>query len=119
MKIHFFLFVVFLLLAAATAQQQPMGPNGMIYGVVLDQNGEAAKGIHLTAEPLGVGLAAMLPTTTTNEAGEYRFERLPWWGRYTVYADDEKPDTPASVPDLPATIILLKLKSHPKTLRHN
>lgn len=91
MKIHFFLFVVFLLLAAATAQQQqPTGPNGTIYGVVLDQNGEPAKGIGLIAAPLGVALAAMLPTTMTNDAGEYRFERLPWWGRYTVYADDEK-----------------------------
>jgi hypothetical protein len=58
--------------------------------VVLDRNGARAKGIHLAAEPLGVALAAMLPKTITNESGEYRFERLPWWGRYTVYADDEK-----------------------------
>jgi hypothetical protein len=37
-----------------------------------------------------VGLGVALPHTTTNERGEYRFAILPWWGRYTVYADDEE-----------------------------
>jgi hypothetical protein len=32
----------------------------------------------------------VLPRTKTNDAGEYRFEKLPWWGRYTVYAEDEE-----------------------------
>ena len=31
----------------------------------------------------------MLPRTSTNEKGEYRFQNVPWWGRYTVYAEDE------------------------------
>jgi hypothetical protein len=39
---------------------------------------------------LGGALAARLPHTKTNDAGEYRFENLPWWGRYTVYAEDEE-----------------------------
>ena len=30
-----------------------------------------------------------LPRTSTNEKGEYRFQNVPWWGRYTIYAEDE------------------------------
>ena len=80
-----------LLLTTAAAQQhdEPL-PKGTIYGVVIGQNGLPAKGIGLTASPLGVPLATRLPQTKTNEAGEYRFENLPWWGRYTVYAEDEE-----------------------------
>jgi hypothetical protein len=29
------------------------------------------------------------PHARTNDSGAYRFEKLPWWGRYTVYAEDE------------------------------
>lgn len=83
-------FVGFLLLATAVAQQhdEPQ-PKGVIYGIAINQEGQPAKRIGLTAEPLNVGLAAKLPHTTTNDAGEYRFENVPWWGKYTVYADDE------------------------------
>jgi hypothetical protein len=28
------------------------------------------------------------PTTKTNDAGEYRFENIPWLSRYTIYAED-------------------------------
>jgi len=83
-------FVGFLLLAPAIAQQHDEPhPKGVIYGIAINQEGQPAKRIGLTAEPLGVGLAAKLPHTSTNDAGEYRFEDVPWWGRYTVYADDE------------------------------
>jgi hypothetical protein len=80
----------FLLLATAVAQQhdEPQ-PKGVIYGIAINQEGQPAKRIGLTAEPLNVGLGAQLPHTSTNDAGEYRFEDVPWWGRYTVYADDE------------------------------
>ena len=44
----------------------------------------------MTAEPLGIGLAAKLPHTRTNDADEYRFGSVPSWGRFTVYADDEE-----------------------------
>ena len=83
-------FVGLLLLAAASAQQndEPR-PKGLIRGIAVGQDGQPAKQIGLTAEPLGVGLAAKLPHTRTNDAGEYRFENLPWWGKYMVYADDE------------------------------
>ena len=84
-------FLGFLLLTTAMAQQNGESrPNGVIYGVAIGQDGQPAKGIGLTASPVGVGLGAMLPHVKTNDKGEFRFENLPWWGRYTVYADDEK-----------------------------
>jgi len=86
-----FVFVGFLLLATAVAQQhdEPR-PKGAIYGIAIGQDEQPAKGIGLTAYPLGVGLNAMLPHVKTNDKGEYRFEGVPWWGRYTVYAEDEE-----------------------------
>ena len=83
-------FIGLLLLVAASAQQkdEPL-PKGVIYGIAIGQDGLPAKWIGLTAEPLGVALGAVLPHTRTNDAGEYRFETVPWWGRYTVYGDDE------------------------------
>jgi hypothetical protein len=84
------IFVGFLLLATGAAKQRDEpGPKGVIYGVVIGQDGNRAKGIGLTAMPLGVAIGAMLPHTKANSAGEYRFENIPWWGRYTVYAEDE------------------------------
>jgi hypothetical protein len=76
-------------LATAVAQDrdQPR-TGGLIYGIAVDQDGRPAKGIGLTACPLGVGLGAKLPRVTSNDKGEYRFEGLPWWGRYTVYGED-------------------------------
>lgn len=47
------------------------------------------KGIGLDAWPLGVGLGARLPHTRTNNVGEYRFEQIPWWGKYSVLAEDD------------------------------
>jgi hypothetical protein len=84
------LFLRLFLLAAAVAQQQgETPPNGTIYGSVIGQDGKPAKGITLVAGPLGVGLGARLPSTKSNDAGEYRFSNLPWWGRYSVYAEDD------------------------------
>lgn len=81
-----------LLLAVVTPAQEndKTQATGIIYGVAIDQNGNPAKRVGLTAHPLDVALAAVLPHTSTNDAGEYRFEKVPWWGRYTVYADDEE-----------------------------
>jgi hypothetical protein len=83
-------FVGLLLLPAAPAQQNDKPrPSGVIYGIAVAQDGQPAKRIGLTAEPLGVALGTALPRTRTNDAGEYRFNNVPWWGRFTVYADDE------------------------------
>jgi hypothetical protein len=82
-------FVGLLLLAASAQQNDEPHPKGVIYGIAIGQDGQPAKRIGLTAEPLGVALGARLPHTRTNDAGEYRFENVPWWGRYTVYGDDE------------------------------
>jgi hypothetical protein len=78
------------MLTAVVAQQSDEPhPNGAIYGTAIAQDGGPAKSISLTAMPLGVALATLLPRTRTNVKGEYRFDGLPWWGRYTVYAEDE------------------------------
>jgi hypothetical protein len=83
-------FVGFLLLATAVAQQHDKPhPKGVIYGIAIGQDGQPAKGIGLTACPLGVPILAKLPQVKSTDKGEYRFENLPWWGRYTVYAEDE------------------------------
>jgi hypothetical protein len=82
-------FAGLLLLAAAFAQQHEKAPNGSIYGHVIGPDGSPAKRVGLIATPLGVGLAARLPATKSNDVGEYRFENLPWWGKYSVTAEDE------------------------------
>jgi len=76
--------------AVSARQSADQHANGTIYGVAIDQNGQLAKRIGLVACPLGVPLATVLPNTRTNDAGEYRFEHISWWGRYTVYAEDEE-----------------------------
>jgi hypothetical protein len=83
-------FVGLSLFAAVVAKQQrESDANGVIHGTVVGQDGKPAKGIGLDAYPLGVGLGAKVPHTKTNDVGEYRFEQIPWWGKYSVYAEDE------------------------------
>jgi hypothetical protein len=61
-----------------------------IYGAVIGACGKPPEGLALTARPWGVAVNAGLQRTRTNNAGEYRFNKLPRWGRYIVYADHEK-----------------------------
>jgi hypothetical protein len=84
------LFSLLLIQAGPALLPDEPAPRGVIYGTVVDQDGHPAKGIALQACPLGVPLAAVLPTTVTDDSGNYRFQNIPWWGRYTVYAEDEK-----------------------------
>ncbi len=75
------IFVSLLFVTGAVAQQpDASAQNGVIYGTVIDRQGQPAKELALNASPLGVTLIAMLPRTKTDENGRYRFERLPWWG---------------------------------------
>jgi hypothetical protein len=83
------LLAALVLLQGVSAQQSVApGTQGLIYGTVLDRNGHPAKDIGLTASPLGVPLGAILPHTKSDEDGKFRVI-VPWWGRYTVYADDD------------------------------
>jgi hypothetical protein len=81
--------VGFLLVAAAVGQPpNQKSATGVIYGIVIGPEGNPAKGISLTACPLGVALGTILPRTRADQHGNYRFENISRWGRYTVYADD-------------------------------
>lgn len=83
-------FAGLLLLPVAIAQQRDgIQPYGVIYGTATEPDGSPAKAITLVACPQGVVLATVLPRTKTNDAGEYRFENIPWWGKYRVYAEDD------------------------------
>jgi len=84
------LFIGLLLVASAVAQQDhEPHPNGVIYGTAVTKDGQPASNVRLLAFPLGIS-GALIPHTKTNDAGEYRFENLPWWGGYTVFADDDE-----------------------------
>ena len=83
--------LVLLLFSPVVAQQLQSGPNGTIYGVVVALNGKPARNLRLTARSLlttGGGHSGDFPHTRTNQAGEYRFQKLPL-AKYIVYADDE------------------------------
>ena len=83
-------FACVVLCATAVAQRpDEASARGVIYGTVFDQSGNTAKEIELTVDPLGVGLKGMLPHTTTDQNGHYRFNNIPWWGGYAVFGDDE------------------------------
>src|SRR5271155_1224664 len=89
MKAFLVLLGLFLLATAVARQRDESGPKGVIHGTVIGQDGKPAKGIGLTAWPLGVGLGAVLPHTSTDDVGDYRFEKIPWWGKYSVQARDD------------------------------
>lgn len=71
------------------AQPQDSNPHkGNIHGIATYGDGQPAKGIMLTASPLGVALGMPLPAAKTNDAGEFKFQNLEY-GMWTVNADDE------------------------------
>jgi hypothetical protein len=81
-------FLVALFLVSGATQETDTRVTGRIYGIVIGRDGNPAEGIGLTASPLGVPLAATLPEARSDKNGKYTFDKLPWWGRYTVYAED-------------------------------
>jgi hypothetical protein len=90
MKLEVIFACLLLVTTAVSQQQDAVRPDGSIYGVAITSDGQPAKRVGLTAVPLGVALGTVLPHTETDDRGEYRFAHLPWWGRYTVYAEDEE-----------------------------
>jgi hypothetical protein len=88
-KRHSWLLVL-LLFSPVVGQQLQSGPNGTIYGVVVALNGKPARNLRLTARSLLAtgGHSGDFPHARTNQAGEYRFQKLPL-ASYIVYADDE------------------------------
>lgn len=86
MRLSFLIIAVLCL--SLDAQKQPNA--GVIYGTVLLPDGEPAAGVTLNAMPRdGVPLGMALPWTKTDDAGTYRFERLPL-RQYAVYPQDEQ-----------------------------
>ncbi|HEV2991035.1 MAG TPA: hypothetical protein VG759_21530 [Candidatus Angelobacter sp.] len=74
------LFIGLLLVSSAAAQNdhEPY-PSGVIYGTAIAKDGQPARNVRLLAFPLGIS-GALIPHTKTNDAGQYRFENLPWGG---------------------------------------
>ena len=68
---------------------------GVVHGTAVDGDGRGVAAIRLLLDPLGVDLGYLLPTTRTNESGEYRFENV-CAGRFTVLVDDERAGYPPS-----------------------
>ena len=89
-RFSFGLALLAALLSAAAQEHEQAPTNGVIYGVVTGQDGKPAKGLTLTAMPWGIAVNGGLPRARTNDAGQYRFNKVPHWGRYVVYGDDEK-----------------------------
>lgn len=101
-----------------TAQSDTPQAKAVIFGKVIDQNGQPAKGITLVACPLGKVLATALPWVITDQDGKFRFERLLGWGKYTVYADDPAAgySDESQDPDYRASPIAVTLSAeHPQT----
>jgi len=84
-------FILGCLLPAPTAVAQRANTaavSGSVYGHAVGRDGQPAIGIGVTARPLDAVLGAILPHTTTDARGDFRLV-VPWWDKYTVYADDE------------------------------
>ena len=85
------LFVGLILVASAVAlQDHEPHTNGVIYGTAIANDGQPARNVRLLAVQIGMGSGLPIPQTKTNDAGQYRFENLPWWGSYQVVADDQE-----------------------------
>jgi hypothetical protein len=87
MRVPALLFGFAFLASAGIPQENYPGAKAVIFGHVVDQNNQPAKQIEVEGLPLGVALGAILPHSKTDDNGNYRLG-VPWWGRYTVYADD-------------------------------
>jgi hypothetical protein len=106
MKIALALAVLWLTVGASGQQARDFG--GAIHGIVVSPDGQPAKGMRLSAVmecPSGTrGCSFWMSQTTTNQAGEYRFQRLPLGEKYSVFADNTKAGYPMFGP-APAGVV--------------
>lgn len=87
-------FAVFSLAVGAFGQQS-RDVGGEIHGFVIDHDGQPAKEMRLSAVmECPSGCAFWMSETTTNQAGEYRFQHLPLGRKYAVFADNTKAGYP-------------------------
>jgi hypothetical protein len=113
-------FVGLLLMATVVAQpHEEPHPKGVIYGIAIGPDGQPARGIGIAASPLDGVLASLLPRAKTNASGEYRIQDLPWWGKYTVYAEDEDAGYSIFSTGAAGDGYRRKLRSHPNTRKQN
>jgi hypothetical protein len=79
-------FAIFWLTVGASGQESRQFA-GEIHGIVVGQDGKPAKGMRLGAVMQCPGACAFwMRDTITNQAGEYRFQRLPL-GKYSVFKE--------------------------------
>ena len=73
---------------AAMPQDSVHQSEGAIFGVVVDENNQPAKGIGITVAGPGKSSSRRLPGVITDQSGHYRIGKLFGWGSYTVHAED-------------------------------
>lgn len=80
---------VFLCVAVSAISQDTVPQaKGAIFGVVVDENNQPAKGIGIAVAGPGKSPPRRLPGVKTDQSGHYRIGKLLGWGTYTVYAED-------------------------------
>ncbi len=85
-----------LLAASASAMITDPTCSGILHGVASNVTNQPVPGIRLMLWPIRIDLDYILPTTTTNEVGEYWFEHV-CEGRFTVVVDDERTGYPPAI----------------------
>src|SRR5215470_6398599 len=89
------LVFAFLWLAVGASGQQPRNLRGEIHGFVVSTDGQLAKNKRLFAVmQCPTGCPFWMVETISNQAGEYRFQRLPLGRKYAVFADNTKAGYP-------------------------
>jgi hypothetical protein len=115
MKIAFALAVLWLTVAASAQQpEQPAsGPlTGTIYGVVIDPDGQPAKGVRLSAVMQCPSACSFWSSeTVTSQGGEYHFRPLPLGRKYSVFSRKAQMEYPRFSP--PPTAIVELTVDHP------
>jgi hypothetical protein len=103
---------VLLLTVSASGQapkQQPSNvlSTGTIYGVVIDPDGQPAKGMRLIALRLcQTACSLWMSETIISRGGEYHFRPLPLGEKYSVFADNRKAGYPRFSPPRPGIVEL-------------